>query len=552
MKHTNRLTKFVAMLCLVMMLGCANLAFFADEARADSTYSYRTAPNDTIGITRPAITYYFTTDLGMQPSAYSMYLNGKSVTATYDGKGTLSHTPAQDLAPGEYNVEISITYPGYMPMQQSWKFTVAANALKQFPAVTAEQQDGLSALNDYRAIYGLNPVKFNDMLNAGATAHASYLEKNKVNQSKDSRVSLHEEEPGKSGFIGKKPLDRAKYYGYSTGGVGEDAALLKKAAVKEAIDAFFDAPYHRTPLLDPSIQEVGVGRVGNYTVILFGLTPTNNAQLVVSPAPGDRFVPTVFDGYEAPDPLRMHAGAEYPAGYPIMAQYFGADIDKVKLISAELLDSSNKPVDILANSPDNDDSLTNAIIVIPRKPLEADARYYVKLKLQAVNKDGASTTETKEWDFTTEPVASLGKQKLHQNAADYKKNYVTATPVQRTAAFGLDDTAYSVDGIAFPMKRPPLIVDGSSYLYIRDLAAALGANVEWDNEKRAAVYTKGPLKVTLYTNANQVEINGTVKTTDTPARLIDENTMVPVRLLAEVLGAKVDYAEATRTVKINY
>jgi hypothetical protein len=28
--------------------------------------------------------------------------------------------------------------------------------------------------------------------------------------------------------------------------------------------------------------------------------------------------------------------------------------------------------------------------------------------------------------------------------------------------------------------------------------------------------------------------------------------MVPVRLLAEVLGAKVEYADATRTVKITY
>ncbi|CAG7650174.1 hypothetical protein PAECIP111802_04657 [Paenibacillus allorhizosphaerae] len=551
MKHTNRLTKFVAMFCLALMLGCANLAFFAHEVRADSTYSYRTAPNDTIGVTRPTITYYFTTDLGMQPVAYSMYVNGKSVTVAYDGKGTLSYTPTQDLAPGEYKVDISITYAGYMPMEQSWKFTVAANALKQFQAATSEQQDGLSALNDYRTIYGLSPVKFNDMLNAGATAHAKYLEDNKVNQTKENRISLHDEEPGKPGFTGKKPIDRAKYFGYSVGGIGEDAALLK-GAVKEAIDALFDAPYHRSPLLDPSIQEVGVGRVGNYTVILFGLTPASSSQLVVSPAPGDRFVPTDFDGYEAPDPLRMHSGATYPAGYPIMAQYFGTGIDKVKLVSAELLDSSNKPVDFLANSPDNDDSLTNAIILIPRKPLEADARYHVKLKLEAVKTDGTSTAETKEWDFTTEPVASLGKQKLHQNAADYKKYYVTAAPVERVAAFGLDDTNYKVDGIPFPMKRPPLIVDGFSYLYIRDLAAALGANVEWDNAKRAAVYTKGALKVTLYTNTNQYEINGTVKTTDTPARLIDENTMVPVRLLAEVLGAKVDYVEATRTVKIAY
>lgn len=552
MKQTNRLTKYVTLLSLALILWCTNLAFFAEQAKAEASYSYRTAPNNVIGVARPTITFYFATNLDMQPLVYSMFLNGKSVPATYDGKGAMSYTPTQDLAPGEYKVDISINYSGYAPIEHSWKFTVASNNVKSFSDATPDQLDGLSALNDYRAIYGLGPVKFNDILNATATSHAKYLDDNKINQTKGAtRVSLHDEEPGKTGFTGKKPLDRAKYFGYSTGGVGEDAALVK-GTVKEAIDALFDAPYHRSPILDPYTQEVGIGRVGNYTIILFGLKFDSGSQLVVSPVPGDRFVPTSFDGNEAPDPLRMHTSAAYPVGYPIMAQYYGNGVDKVKLISAELLDGNNKPVELYTNSPETDDSLSDAVIVLPRKPLQADSRYHVKLKLQAFKQDGSSTTETKEWDFTTEPVSDLGKKKLHQNAADYKKFYVTAMPVERVAAFGLDDKNYMVDGISFPMKRPPLVVDGSSYLYIRDLAAALGASVEWDNEKRAAIYTKGKLKVTLYTTANQYEVDGTPKTTDTPARLIGENTMVPVRLLAEVLGAKVEYVEATRTVKINY
>ncbi|MDF2715699.1 MAG: putative S-layer associated protein, partial [Paenibacillus sp.] len=178
--------------------------------------------------------------------------------------------------------------------------------------------------------------------------------------------------------------------------------------------------------------------------------------------------------------------------------------------------------------------------------------YHVMLMLQATMKDGSKATEVKEWDFTTEPVIEIGKKKLHESAADYIKRFVSKAPVPRVASFGLDADSYSVDGIGFPMMRKPVIVDGSSYLYIRDLASALGAGVEWDAAQRAAVYTKGKLKVTLYTAKNEIEVNGELRTTDSPARLIGDYTMVPVRLLAEVLGAEVYYAEAAHTVTITY
>ncbi|MFH5187313.1 stalk domain-containing protein [Paenibacillus sp. TAB 01] len=407
----------------------------------------------------------------------------------------------------------------------------------------------MKAINDYRTIHGLPAVKMNDNLNAAAAAHAKYLDANQILQSDGSQESLHSETAGKTGFIGATPLERGAYFGY-TSSIGEDAALIS-GSIGDAIDALYDAPYHRSPLIDPTVKEIGIGRVGDYTIIEFGMETVNTSQLVVSPAEGDRYVPTTFDGNERPGPLRVHGNEAYPVGYPIMAQYYGADVKNIKLLSAELTDSSKKSVEVLTNTPDNDTDLAKTVIVLPRKPLQADTSYHVKLRLQ-VMKDSSTVTEEKEWDFTTEPAAGTGKQKLHLNAADYKKYYVTAAPTLRTASFGLDDSSYQVDGVSFPMRRTPVIVDGFSYLYIRDLAAALGASVDWDEQKRAAIYTKGSLKVTLYTADSRYEVNGQVKTTDTPARLIGENTMVPVRLLAEVLGAKVDYIDATRTVKLTY
>lgn len=548
--NTNcRPAKRILLLVLAFLFWFAGLTLPVPNKAEASSYRYNAAPKDVVGVARPTISFLFDADLPDSPTSAFMYLNGQEVPVSYDKTmKTYSYTPTTDLAPGVYTVRMYIRYEGYMPIEQTWTFTVAKDALKQLNAATPEQLEGFAALNDYRTLYGLPTFVLNDRLNASASAHAKYLAANKVSE-KDG-VSLHDEDAGGVGFIGKTPSERAAYFGYTTG-AGEDAAYYA-GTINETIDALFDAPYHRSPFLNPFIKEVGIGKADNYTIIEFGMEPQADSALVVSPAPGDRYAPTAFEGNETPDPLRIHPNDAFPVGYPIMAQYFGSGVKNVKLLSAELLDNNRKPVDLLVNTPDTDDKLKTAVILLPRKPLKPDTSYHVKLKLQAVKEDGSATTDVKEWDFTTEPISGIGKKKLHQNANDYRKFYVNVAPLQRVASFGLDDTSYSVDGISFPMKRPPVIVDGFSYLYIRDLAAALGANVDWDEQKRAAVYTKGNLKVTLYTTKNEYEVNGKPQQTDTPARLIGENTMVPVRLLAEVLGAKVDYIDASRTVKIAY
>ncbi|MCR8633734.1 stalk domain-containing protein [Paenibacillus radicis (ex Xue et al. 2023)] len=550
MNRARRLSHYLLLFPLTLLIWCASLALPAQQADAFS-YSYEGVPKQTVGVTKPTLSFYFKSDTNTQPSSYSMYLNGQSVAVSYDAVNSIfTHTPSKDLAPGPYTVRIAIKFAGYETLEKSWTFNVAKDAIKQFAAATPDQLSTLTIINDYRVLHGLPAFNFNEQLSASATAHSNYLDINKVKQSQASQESLHTQDSDKTAFIGITPLERAAYFGF-TKAVGEDAAYIT-GTNDEAIDALFDAPYHRNPFLNPYIKEVGIGKTGNYTIIEFGLEPDAGPQLVVSPAEGDRYVPTTFEGNESPDPLSIHPNEAFPVGYPIMAQYYGSSVKNVKLISSELLDSKKQPVETLVNTPDNDKNLDNAVIIMPRKPLLADSRYYVKLKLQVTKKDGSTVTEDKEWDFSTEPAYQVGKKKLHQNAANYKKYFVSVAPMMRTASFGLDSSSYQVDGISFPMKRTPVITEGFSYLYIRDLAAALGASVDWDEAQRAAVYTKGSLKVTLYTTKDSYMVNGEVRSTTTPARLIGENTMVPVRLLAEVLGAKVDYIEPTRTVNITY
>ncbi|WP_156158235.1 stalk domain-containing protein [Gordoniibacillus kamchatkensis] len=532
-------------LCLVAML----CLLPAPKAHAFSYY-YETFPSGKIGLAQPEIGMAVKqTDSQLEPSSFTLYVNGKEVKASYNNSTMrFSYTPEQELAPGTYKASIIIQYPGYLPLTQSWEFTVTDNPIAKLPDnYNADQRSGLAAINDYRLIYGLPPLTMNPQLATAAQKHAEYLDKNSVD---GQTASLHEEKSSLPGYIGATLRDRALYVGY-TGSLAEDASLTY-GTVQEAIDKLFDAPYHRSPFLDPNTKTLGIAKVGHYTVLEFGKDISQQPQLIVSPAVGDAYVPIQFDGHESPDPIRIHSSASYPVGYPLLVAVTGENVDRVSLQEAKLTDPQGKEIELLANTPATDDHLIYEVILLPKQPLALDTSYTASVKLTASLTGGGTKSFAKQWTFHTEPSNGLGKRKLHAYAADYKQAMTAGEGVRHMAAFGLDGSTYTLDNVTFPMKVKPYIENGTSYLWVRDLAAALGADIEWNDTLKAAVYKKKGRTVTLYTTKPQYDVNGVMQSTDAPAKLVNNNTMVPVRLLSEALGAKIDYDNGLRTVYITY
>ncbi|MGF9711478.1 MULTISPECIES: stalk domain-containing protein [Paenibacillus] len=547
MKKVLTSTTWKVWLAFWMMI--AMLTIPAPRADAES-FSYFGYPKGTVGISKPTIGFELGERNGLQVGSFNMKLDQKLVSGTFD-KETMSftYTPTAGLTPGEHSVEVQLQFTGYQTVHLNWTFTVADNPISEVPAAYSQnRQLGLKAINDYRMLYGLKPVKLNGNLTLAAQLHAQYLFTNRAAETTPS-VSLHDQKKGLPGYIGATPSERAVYAGYFRG-VGENVSF-KTGNLVDSIDQLFDAPYHRKPFLMPHVTEAGIEMVGDYVVIMFGYGENSETEMTVSPAPGDPYVPLIFDGYENPDPIRMHAARDYPVGYPLKVVVTGKGVGEVQLLEATLKDESGQPVKLLQNSPSNDDHLTNSVILIPPEPLKPDTSYAAYVKL-GVTVNGVSQTLEKAWNFHTEPVRGIGKQKLHTDIAAYVKLTEQKDRIQHVVTFKLDDDSYTVDNVPFPLKRAPFIEEGTSYLWVRDLAAALGAEVTWDDERKAAVYTKNGRVITFFTGRNVYAINGIEHTTESPARLVDELTMIPVRLLSEVLGAQVEYLPETRTVKIVY
>lgn len=549
MRYARKLVQ--VLLCLLVVLPGFVLVQPKAEAASYSSFWY---PQGKVGLTKPTIVFEFmASDITPDFKSYTMKIDKVKVDAQWSlGRMVLSYTPTEDLLPGEHTVEIVLELKDtdYLPIEKSWTFQVDGKAVSDLPsAPTAEQSEGIRAINDYRALHGLNPLTFNKNLTYAAKRHAQYLDLNKVAQ---TEASLHEENSKLPGYIGSGLYERGMYAGY-TGTISEDVSYSgsPQATITHAIDNLFDAPYHRMPFLTLDAVEIGLDKQGGYTVIEFGLTNEWDSQLVVSPAAGDPYVPVSFDGHEIPDPVRNHTGAQYPVGYPIMAQLSGRFVRDVKWVESRLTDSTGKQLDLLVNTPADDDHLQNEVMLIPKKPLSPDTVYTAYVKLSVIE-DNQPKIYEKKWSFRTEPLDFIGKTKLHQNAAAYVKNMSQFNGLQHTVSFGLEDPEFILDDILVPMKQKPIIKEGSSYLWIRDLARALGASVTWDDEQKAAIYTKQDRTVTLYTTKNAYALNGVEVETDSPAILDHDSTIIPVRLLSEVLGAKVEYLDTTRTVTIRY
>ncbi len=117
-------------------------------------------------------------------------------------------------------------------------------------------------------------------------------------------------------------------------------------------------------------------------------------------------------------------------------------------------------------------------------------------------------------------------------------------------AFAEDSIKVTVDGVSKTYDVMPVIVDGRTLLPVRGIAETLGAKVEWREETKVVCIEKGSDVAIMQIDNNIGQINGLDKTMDVPVKLINSRTMVPVRFVAEALGCKVDWDDATKTVII--
>ena len=98
---------------------------------------------------------------------------------------------------------------------------------------------------------------------------------------------------------------------------------------------------------------------------------------------------------------------------------------------------------------------------------------------------------------------------------------------------------------------PPMFVKSFTMVPVRAVFEALGAEIGWDNFTKTVTIKRNGTEIRVQVENRVAMINNRQYIMDVPALGINGRVMVPVRFVSEVLGAKVDWVNETKTVFIN-
>ena len=147
--------------------------------------------------------------------------------------------------------------------------------------------------------------------------------------------------------------------------------------------------------------------------------------------------------------------------------------------------------------------------------------------------------------LTLSAIALIGC--LATSAAAYDLSIkMTQFPIGEESGFvgRQDNTQVAVDKVMvnFPDAQPFKDQNGRTLIPVRFVTEAMKADVVWNAEDRTAVITKDGITVEITIGEKQLRVtnaDGTKSTVtmDTTAIIEDDRTYVPIRFVAEALGA---------------
>ena len=130
----------------------------------------------------------------------------------------------------------------------------------------------------------------------------------------------------------------------------------------------------------------------------------------------------------------------------------------------------------------------------------------------------------------------------------------------KTIVLRVGDPTMQVDAVRTPIDATgavPVIVEGRTMLPVRAIVEALGGTVTWDAARRAVGVVLGTKTMELVIARSVATVNGTPVAID-PANtlvvpvIVAGRTMLPVRFVAEQLGATVGWAPATQVITLDF
>lgn len=107
-----------------------------------------------------------------------------------------------------------------------------------------------------------------------------------------------------------------------------------------------------------------------------------------------------------------------------------------------------------------------------------------------------------------------------------------------------------LDDVAYPLDVSPFIIHGRSMIPVRVLANSLGAEVRWEANTRTVIYQTDTKTIELPIGKSYAIVNGKTVPLDQGAMIKHDRSFVPIRFISEQLGADVRWLSDAMEVLI--
>ena len=122
--------------------------------------------------------------------------------------------------------------------------------------------------------------------------------------------------------------------------------------------------------------------------------------------------------------------------------------------------------------------------------------------------------------------------------------------VKSTIVLTIGEANALVNGKTESTDVPAKIVSERTFLPVRFVAEALGAKVEWNGDSGTVTITDGDKKIELTIGKSEITVDGKTEKLDAAPFIENSRTLVPVRFVSEALGAKVEWDSNKNTVTV--
>ena len=149
--------------------------------------------------------------------------------------------------------------------------------------------------------------------------------------------------------------------------------------------------------------------------------------------------------------------------------------------------------------------------------------------------------------YDEDPLHGFGTDIPHVGSATVT-NIEVDPPAPAVVMMWIGSTTYTVDGEEATMDVAPFIENDRTFVPVRFIAEALGAEADWGPEDGLTEWvtlTKGDMVVTLTIGSNIITVVDGDETytvmSDVAAQIVNDRTFLPARAVGEIFGAEFDW-----------